>query len=29
MKLFPFQNQVIEQTVKYNRVGYFLDMGLG
>lgn len=29
MKLFKHQEQVLDQTKQFNRVGYFLDMGLG
>ena len=29
MKLFEHQKTVLEQTTQFNRVGYFLDMGLG
>lgn len=29
MQLYSHQRQVLEQTEQFNRVGYFLDMGLG
>ena len=29
LKLYPHQKKVLEETKSYNRVGYFLDMGLG
>lgn len=29
MRLYEHQKQVLEQTERFNRVGYFLDMGLG
>lgn len=29
IKLYPHQRDVLEQTTQFNRVGYFLDMGLG
>ena len=29
MILYPFQQQALDQTAKYNRVAYYLDMGLG
>lgn len=29
MRLYEHQKQVLEQTEQFNRVGYFLDMGLG
>lgn len=29
MRLYEHQKQVLEQTEPFNRVGYFLDMGLG
>lgn len=29
MKLFKHQEKALEQTEQFNRVGYFLDMGLG
>lgn len=29
MELFPHQEMTLEKTRKFNRVGYFLDMGLG
>ncbi|MCC2248826.1 ATP-dependent helicase [Virgibacillus sp. AGTR] len=29
MKLFPHQEKVLDQTYYYNRVAYYLDMGLG
>lgn len=29
MKLYQHQQQVLDQTENFNRVGYFLDMGLG
>jgi len=29
MKLYPFQQKVLNQTAKNNRVAYYLDMGLG
>lgn len=29
MKLFPHQENVLNQTKNLNRVAYFLDMGLG
>lgn len=29
MKLFPHQEQALNQTYKYDRVAYYLDMGLG
>lgn len=29
MKLYPFQKDVLDRTRTHNRVGYFLDMGLG
>lgn len=29
MKLFKHQEQALDQTTQFNRVGYFLDMGLG
>lgn len=29
LKLYPHQKKVLEETKNYNRVGYFLDMGLG
>ena len=29
LKLYPHQQKVLEETKSYNRVGYFLDMGLG
>ncbi|AHN20287.1 DEAD/DEAH box helicase [Lysinibacillus varians] len=29
MKLFPHQEQALDKTYEYNRVAYYLDMGLG
>ncbi|KIN81222.1 helicase SNF2 [Clostridium botulinum] len=29
MKLYPHQERALKETKKFNRVGYFLDMGLG
>lgn len=29
LKLYPHQKEVLEETKNFNRVGYFLDMGLG
>ena len=29
VKLLKHQKEVLEQTTQFNRVGYFLDMGLG
>lgn len=29
MKLFPHQEQVLDKTYEYDRVAYYLDMGLG
>lgn len=29
MKLYPYQADVLKKTENFNRVGYFLDMGLG
>ena len=29
VKLFPHQEKALEETKQFNRVGYFLDMGLG
>lgn len=29
IKLYPHQKDVLEQTTQFNRVGYFLEMGLG
>lgn len=29
IKLYPYQKQVLEQTRNYNKVAYYLDMGLG
>ena len=29
MKLYPFQRKILDDTASHNRVGYFLDMGLG
>lgn len=29
MNLFPFQQRILDQTAEYNRVAYYLDMGLG
>ena len=29
MKLYPHQIKVLDETTQFNRVGYFLDMGLG
>lgn len=29
MKLYPFQEKVLENTQNFNRVAYYLDMGLG
>lgn len=29
MKLFPFQEQVLDQTKDFDHVAYYLDMGLG
>lgn len=29
MKLFPHQEVALKKTNEFNRVGYFLDMGLG
>ena len=29
MKLYPFQQQILNETKNCNRVGYYLDMGLG
>lgn len=29
VRLFPHQERALQETKDYNRVGYFLDMGLG
>lgn len=29
MKLFPHQQKALDITKQYNRVAYYLDMGLG
>lgn len=29
MQLFPHQQKALEQTERFNRVAYYLDMGLG
>ena len=29
MKLYPYQQRVLEETKDRNRVAYYLDMGLG
>lgn len=29
MKLYPFQQEILKQTKTFNRVAYYLDMGLG
>src|SRR5690554_6404352 len=29
LKMYPHQKKVLEETKSHNRVGYFLDMGLG
>ena len=29
IKLYPHQGQALEQTKTFNRVAYYLDMGLG
>lgn len=29
MKLFPHQKQALDETKQFNRVAYYLDMGLG
>ena len=29
INLFPHQEEVLEQTKDFNRVAYYLDMGLG
>ena len=29
MELYQHQKQVLSDTERFNRVGYFLDMGLG
>jgi SNF2 family DNA or RNA helicase len=29
MTLFPFQQRILDETAAYNRVAYYLDMGLG
>ena len=29
VQLFPHQEKALEETKEFNRVGYFLDMGLG
>jgi SNF2 family DNA or RNA helicase len=29
MTLFPFQQTILDETAEYNRVAYYLDMGLG
>lgn len=29
MKLFPHQEKALQETKQFNKVGYFLDMGLG
>ena len=29
VRLYAHQEQVLRQTERYDRVGYFLDMGLG
>ena len=29
IKLYPHQERALKETKEFNRVGYFLDMGLG
>lgn len=29
MNLYPFQKKVLKETENQNKVGYYLDMGLG
>ena len=29
MKLYPFQEKIVKNTERFNRVAYYLDMGLG
>lgn len=29
MKLYPFQNKILSDTKDFNKVAYYLDMGLG
>ena len=29
VQLYPHQTKALEETKQFNRVGYFLDMGLG
>lgn len=29
MKLYPFQENILEETKQLNKTAYYLDMGLG
>lgn len=29
MKLYPFQNNILSSTKNFDKVAYYLDMGLG